>query len=191
VLRRCQPWSQAEPRAQLAQAAFGSSRLITLHPDDLVLYSAKMIPGNEKRVMRMMNAIATRGPEIAMRKEDGLHSSGHAYRDELEEIIKMLHPEHFLPVHGEYAFLKEHEVGGLYKSNAVGTHTSKASGFFNHLTSQVISWFVKFSFSQIELVPLRRVFGAPVRRAALHRDRQRADAGRDPAAQQPAARHHG
>jgi mRNA degradation ribonuclease J1/J2 len=57
--------SQAEPRAQLAQAATGSSRLITLHPDDLLLYSAKMIPGNEKRVMRMMNAIAVRGPEIA------------------------------------------------------------------------------------------------------------------------------
>ena len=102
--------SQAEPRAQLAQAAFGSSRLITLHPDDLLLYSAKMIPGNEKRVMRMMNAIAVRGPEIAMRREDGLHSSGHAYRDELEEVLKMLHPEHFLPVHGEYAFLKEHEA---------------------------------------------------------------------------------
>ena len=102
--------SQAEPRAQLAQAAFGGSRLITLHPDDLVLYSAKMIPGNEKRVMRMMNAIAQRGPDIAMRREDGLHSSGHAYRDELEEVLKMLHPEHFLPVHGEYAFLKEHEA---------------------------------------------------------------------------------
>ena len=102
--------SQAEPRAQLAQAAFGGSRFITLHPDDLLLYSAKMIPGNEKRVMRMMNAIAVRGPEIAMRREDGLHSSGHAYRDELEEVLKMLHPEHFLPVHGEYAFLKEHEA---------------------------------------------------------------------------------
>jgi len=50
------------------------------------------------------------GPEIAMRREDGLHSSGHAYRDELEEVLKMLHPEHFLPVHGEYAFLKEHEA---------------------------------------------------------------------------------
>jgi len=57
-----------------------------------------------------MNAIAVRGPEIAMRREDGLHSSGHAYRDELEEVLKMLHPEHFLPVHGEYAFLKEHEA---------------------------------------------------------------------------------
>ena len=102
--------SQGEDRAQLAQAAFGGSRLLTLQPDDLLLYSAKMIPGNEKRVMRMMNAIAARGPQIAMKREDGLHSSGHAYRDELEEILKMLNPEHFLPVHGEYAFLKEHEL---------------------------------------------------------------------------------
>ena len=76
----------------------------------MLLYSAKMIPGNEKRVMRMMNAIAARGPQIAMKREDGLHSSGHAYRDELTEILKMLNPEHFLPVHGEYAFLKEHEL---------------------------------------------------------------------------------
>ena len=116
--------SQAEPRAQLAQAATGGSRLITLHPDDLLLYSAKMIPGNEKRVMRMMNAIAVRGPEIAMRREDGLHSSGHAYRDELEEVLKMLHPEHFLPVHGEYAFLKEHEAlarsVGVQHSTVIG-----------------------------------------------------------------------
>lgn len=102
--------SQGEDRAQLARAAFGGSHLLTLQPDDLLLYSAKMIPGNEKRVMRMMNAIAARGPQIAMKREDGLHSSGHAYRDELTEILKMLNPEHFLPVHGEYAFLKEHEL---------------------------------------------------------------------------------
>jgi len=45
-----------------------------------------------------------------MRKEDGLHSSGHAYREERSEVLRMLTPEHFLPVHGEYAFLKEHEA---------------------------------------------------------------------------------
>ena len=53
--------SQGEDRAQLALAANGSSRLLTLQPEDLLLYSAKMIPGNEKRVMRMMNEIAKRG----------------------------------------------------------------------------------------------------------------------------------
>ena len=101
--------SQGEDRAQLAQAAFGSSRLLTLQPEDPLLYSAKMIPGNEKRVMRMMNEIAKRGPEIAMSREDCLHSSGHGYKDELDEVIKLVKPEHFLPVHGEYAFLRAHE----------------------------------------------------------------------------------
>ena len=101
--------SQGEDRAQLARAAYGASPLLTLRPEDLVLYSAKMIPRNEKRVMRMMNEIARKGPEIAMSREDCLHSSGHGYKDELNEVIKMLRPEHFLPVHGEYAFLKAHE----------------------------------------------------------------------------------
>ena len=101
--------SQGEDRAQLALAANGSSRLLTLQQEDLLLYSAKMIPGNEKRVMRMMNEIAKRGPEIAMGREDCLHSSGHGYKEELDEVIKLLKPEHFLPVHGEYAFLRAHE----------------------------------------------------------------------------------
>lgn len=101
--------SQGEDRAQLARAAYGASPLLTLRPEDLVLYSAKMIPGNEKRVMRMMNEIAKKGPEIAMGREDVLHSSGHGYKEELDEVIKLLKPEHFLPVHGEYAFLKAHE----------------------------------------------------------------------------------
>ena len=83
--------------------------MLTLQPEDLLLYSAKMIPGNEKRVMRMMNEIAKRGPEIAMGREDCLHSSGHGYKEELDEVIKLLKPEHFLPVHGEYAFLRAHE----------------------------------------------------------------------------------
>ena len=93
--------SQGEDRAQLALAANGSSRLLTLQPEDLLLYStAKMIPGNEKRVMRMMNEIAKRGPEIAMGREDCLHSSGHGYKEELDEVIKLLKPEHFLPAAG-------------------------------------------------------------------------------------------
>eukprot|EP00250_Pteridium_aquilinum_P012858 c20989_g1_i1 orf=816-3770(-) len=101
--------SQAEPRAALNLASLGSSRSLKLNKDDLVLYSAKVIPGNEIRVMKMMNRIAELGPNIAMGRADNLHTSGHAYRDELEEVIKLVKPQHFMPVHGEYAFLKEHE----------------------------------------------------------------------------------
>lgn len=101
--------SQAEPRAALNLASLGSSRSLKLNKDDVVLYSAKVIPGNEIRVMKMMNRIAELGPNIAMSRGDNLHTSGHAYRDELEEVVRLVKPQHFLPVHGEYAFLKEHE----------------------------------------------------------------------------------
>jgi len=100
--------SQAEPRAALSLAAQNASHSLKLDPDDLVLYSAKVIPGNEKRVMKMMNSVASLGPEIAMGKGELLHVSGHAYRGELEELLKIVKPQHFLPVHGEYAFLVAH-----------------------------------------------------------------------------------
>ena len=70
--------------------------------------TTQVIPGNEKRVMKMMNAVAQLGPEIAMGRGELLHVSGHAYRGELEEVLKLVKPQHFLPVHGEYAFLTAH-----------------------------------------------------------------------------------
>lgn len=100
--------SQAEPRAALALASREASHLLKLRPSDLLLYSAKVIPGNDTRVIQMMNKIAELGPEIAMGRDEGLHTSGHAYRGELEEVLKSTQPQHFLPVHGEYAFLCAH-----------------------------------------------------------------------------------
>jgi len=100
--------SQAEPRAALALAAREASHLLKLRTSDLLLYSAKIIPGNDTRVVQMMNRIAELGPEIAMSRDEGLHTSGHAYRDELEEALRLVKPQHFLPVHGEYSFLCAH-----------------------------------------------------------------------------------
>ena len=100
--------SQAEPRAALSLASRGASHLLKLRPSDLLLYSAKVIPGNDTKVVQMMNRIAELGPEIAMGRDEGLHTSGHAYRGELEEALQMVRPQHFLPVHGEYAFLCAH-----------------------------------------------------------------------------------
>ncbi|XP_042398633.1 ribonuclease J-like [Zingiber officinale] len=104
--------SQAEPRAALNLASFGGSHSVKLGKDDLVLYSAKVIPGNETRVMKMLNRITELGPTIMMGKNAGLHTSGHAYREELEEVLKIVKPQHFLPIHGELLFLKEHELLG-------------------------------------------------------------------------------
>ncbi|XP_073140787.1 ribonuclease J isoform X1 [Henckelia pumila] len=104
--------SQAEPRAALNLASYGSSHSLKLNKDDLILYSAKVIPGNETRVMKMLNRVSEIGSTIVMGKNEMLHSSGHAYREELEEVLKIVKPQHFLPIHGELLFLKEHEMLG-------------------------------------------------------------------------------
>ncbi|KAM7273680.1 hypothetical protein ACFE04_028344 [Oxalis oulophora] len=104
--------SQAEPRAALNLASYGSSHAFKLNKEDIILYSAKVIPGNESRVMKMMNRISEIGSTIVMGRNASLHTSGHAYRGELEEVLRLVKPQHFLPVHGELLFLKEHEVLG-------------------------------------------------------------------------------
>ncbi|AQK54265.1 RNA-metabolising metallo-beta-lactamase family protein [Zea mays] len=104
--------SQGEPRAALNLASYGGSHALKLSKEDVLLYSAKVIPGNETRVMKMMNRLTDLGPKIIMGKDFGLHTSGHAYREELEEVLRIVKPQHFLHVHGELLFLKEHESLG-------------------------------------------------------------------------------
>ncbi|CAL5444438.1 unnamed protein product [Camellia sinensis] len=104
--------SQAEPRAALNLASYGSSHSLKLSKEDIILYSAKVIPGNEIRVMKMLNRISEIGSTIVMGKNEQLHTSGHGYRGELEEVLKIVKPQHFLPIHGELLFLREHELLG-------------------------------------------------------------------------------
>jgi len=100
--------SQAEPRAQLSMAAREASHTLKILPEDLILYSAKVIPGNEPRVARMLNSLAAQGARVIQGRGENLHTSGHAYQEELKEVLRYVKPQHFLPVHGEYAFLTEH-----------------------------------------------------------------------------------
>ncbi|KAK4743653.1 hypothetical protein SAY87_009965 [Trapa incisa] len=104
--------SQAEPRAALNLASYGGSHSLKLTKEDVILYSAKVIPGNETRVMKMMNRISEIGSNIVMGRNAMLHTSGHGYREELDEVLKIVKPQHFVPVHGELLFLKEHELLG-------------------------------------------------------------------------------
>uniref|UniRef100_A0A6N2MV96 adenylate kinase n=1 Tax=Salix viminalis TaxID=40686 RepID=A0A6N2MV96_SALVM len=72
----------------------------------------QVIPGNESRVMKMMNRISEIGSTIVMGRNELLHTSGHGYRGQLEEVLRIVKPQHFLPIHGELLFLKEHELLG-------------------------------------------------------------------------------
>ncbi|MEW5301692.1 MAG: hypothetical protein WDW36_004535 [Sanguina aurantia] len=100
--------SQAEPKAQLSLAARESSQKLKIKTQDLILYSAKVIPGNEGRVTKMLNSLAMQGARVVAGRADNLHVSGHAYQDELMEVLRYVKPQHFLPVHGEFSFLCEH-----------------------------------------------------------------------------------
>lgn len=113
--------SQGEPNAQLSLAASGASKKLRLVETDQILYSAKCIPGNDAKVMGLMNQIARCGSSVVMGSQAGLHCSGHGYNEEQREVIRLVNPQHFLPVHGEYTFLQAH--AGLARECGV-QHTS-------------------------------------------------------------------
>ena len=78
---------QAEPRAALNLASQSLSENLVIRPDDMILFSAKAIPGNEKRVQKMLNSLSNLGALIVNGRNDGLHASGHAYSGEQEEVF--------------------------------------------------------------------------------------------------------
>ena len=100
--------TQGEKLATLWRAATGRHRDLSFGPRDLVLHSARVIPGNEDAVYGMFNDISRQGAQLVYGRNTGIHASGHAARDELAEMMTLLRPAHFVPVHGEFTFLREH-----------------------------------------------------------------------------------
>ena len=100
--------TQGEKLATLWRAATGRHRYLSIGPGDLVLHSARIIPGNEDAVYEMFNDISRQGAHLITGRGTGIHASGHAARDELGEMMDLLRPAHFVPVHGEFTFLREH-----------------------------------------------------------------------------------
>ena len=101
--------SQGEPRAALARVANGTHPIVSVRPKDTVLMSSRQIPGNERRIHQMLNDFARRGAHIVYERNNrAIHASGHAYADELSQLLKWVRPRFFVPVHGEYMFLQRH-----------------------------------------------------------------------------------
>jgi len=102
--------SQGEPMAALSRAAVANHRFVDLLPADTVVLSARIIPGNEKPIGRMINHILKRG--AAVQYDDGasppVHVSGHASQEELKLILSLVRPQYFIPIHGEYRQLIRH-----------------------------------------------------------------------------------
>ena len=101
--------TQGEEPAALSRLANDTHPELTLEPGDRVIHSARIIPGNERPVYRLINTLERRGVEVLWaRIEPGIHVSGHAHRDEQRELIELCRPSSFLPVHGTYLHMKRH-----------------------------------------------------------------------------------
>lgn len=101
--------SQAEPRSVLQRLSHGMFKPFRLRESDTLLMSSKMIPGNEGKILEMLDRIALLGPAIITEElEPPIHASGHAKQDELREILRLAKPRFFIPIHGAYRHLKKH-----------------------------------------------------------------------------------
>ncbi|MEA1942848.1 MAG: ribonuclease J [Pseudomonadota bacterium] len=100
--------SQGEPRAALSRIAEGNHRNVTLGPGDTVIFSSRVIPGNDIGIFQLQNRLAERGVEIITEKNRPVHVSGHPCRDELAQMYRWAQPNVAIPVHGERRHLIEH-----------------------------------------------------------------------------------
>lgn len=100
--------SQAEPLSAMVKIATGTHPRVRLDRADLVILSSRFIPGNERLIHRLIDNLFRQGAEVFYDGVAPVHVSGHAAADELTQMIGLVRPRYFLPVHGEYRHLKRH-----------------------------------------------------------------------------------
>jgi ribonuclease J len=101
--------SQGEPRAALARIARGDHREVKLDKGDTVIFSSRVIPGNELEISRLQNKFLSDGIEVITADDADVHVSGHPARDELAEMYQFIRPEIAIPVHGEMRHMIAHQ----------------------------------------------------------------------------------
>ncbi|PYN91528.1 MAG: ribonuclease J [Candidatus Rokuibacteriota bacterium] len=100
--------SQGEPNSALSLLATGEHRAMQVQRGDLVIISARVIPGNERTIGRVINALLRRGADVLYEDNAFVHVSGHASQEDLKLMLNLTRPRYFMPVHGEYRHLLGH-----------------------------------------------------------------------------------
>jgi ribonuclease J len=100
--------SQGEPFSALAKLAIDDHPRVHVENGDMVVLSSRFIPGNERSINTLVNHLCKLGAEVVYDSIAPVHVSGHASRDELAELIQLVKPQYFVPIHGEYRHLSRH-----------------------------------------------------------------------------------
>lgn len=100
--------SQGEPLSALARMATGDHKTLSIGKNDTVIISATPVPGNEKSVQSILNALSKIGCEVFDKSNALVHVSGHGSQEELKLMLAMVAPKYFAPVHGEALHLRAH-----------------------------------------------------------------------------------
>jgi ribonuclease J len=97
--------SQGEPRSAMARIAADTHRYAVLGEGDTAIFSSRMIPGNEKAIAAVQDALVRRGVDVITDDDELTHVSGHPARDELIKLYKLVRPKYLVPAHGEWRHL--------------------------------------------------------------------------------------
>lgn len=100
--------SQGEERSALAKIAGDTHPNISLGEGDTAIFSSRMIPGNERAILRVQDELSRRGCRVMTADDHAVHVSGHPARDELKRLYALVKPRFAIPVHGEWRHLSEH-----------------------------------------------------------------------------------
>lgn len=99
---------QGEPMAATTKIATGSHPTVRLNAGDTVIFSSKIIPGNDKKIFRLFNHLVKQKVEVLTEKDHFVHVSGHPAREELKRMVELVRPQIMIPVHGELVHIHEH-----------------------------------------------------------------------------------
>ena len=128
--------SQGEPMSALYRIAFGEHDKVKLSSSDVVVLSSSAIPGNEKLVGKIINALVRQGVKVVNDSSDYVHVSGHACREEIKLVMALLKPKYYMPIHGEdrhlFAGKEIAEFMGIPKQNIFVSEVGKVLEIDKH-----------------------------------------------------------
>jgi ribonuclease J len=116
--------TQGEPMSAMSRVAVDNHKHLTIEAGDTVALSARIIPGNEKAIYRMINHVSRRGADVVYgTMNPPIHVSGHGSAEELRLVLNLVRPRYFVPVHGEYRQMACHAKLAQHLSHSGLEHT--------------------------------------------------------------------